>query len=50
MGAVINVLKNDSREERVKQFTRLFAQMISERERNYDSLHKNNLQKETEKI
>ena len=31
MGAVINVLKNDSKEERVKQFTRLFAQMVSDR-------------------
>ncbi len=34
MGEVINVLKNDSREERAKQFTRLFAQMINDRERN----------------
>lgn len=48
MGTVINVLKNNSREERMKNFTILFAKLVSQREGNRFS--QSNLQNSNRKI
>ncbi len=48
MGSVVNVLKNDSREERIKNFTVLFAKLISQREGN--RFAQSNLQNNCRKI